>query len=96
MKTRYPRRDKLAASAVGGIVGAVVCTPPYLLGRLGLVMLGWSSTFFVIGVIVLAIGLTLQAGATGAVKTVKMTAKLVPTRVPSHQAPAGGGRQSPP
>ena len=96
MKTRYSRRDKLAASAVGGIVGAVVCTPPYLLGRLGLVMLGWSSTFFVIGVIVLAIGLTLQAGATGAVKTVKMTAKLVPTRVPSHQAPAGGERQSPP
>ena len=87
MKTRYSRRDKLAASAVGGIVGAVVCTPPYLLGRLGLLMLGWSSTFFVIGVIVLAIGLTLQAGATGAVKTVKMTAKLVPTRVPSRQAP---------
>ena len=68
-------------------------------------MLGWSSTFFVIGVIVLAIGLTLQAGATGAVKTVKMTAKLVPTRVPSHP-PRGpdhpapmindGGPQSPP
>ena len=87
MKTRYSRRDKLAASAVGGIVGAVVCTPPYLLGRLGIIMLGWSSTFFVIGVIVLAIGLTLQAGATGAVKTVKMTAKLVPTRVPSHPPP---------
>jgi hypothetical protein len=81
MKTRYSKRDKLAASAVGGIVGAVVCTPPYLLGRLGIVMLGWSSTFFVLGIIVLVIGLTLQAGATGAVKTVKMTAKLVPTRV---------------
>jgi hypothetical protein len=87
MKTKYPKRDKLAASAVGGIVGAVVCTPPYLLGRLGIVMLGWSSTFFVLGIIVLAIGLTLQAGATGAVKTVKMTAKLVPTRVPSHPDP---------
>jgi hypothetical protein len=72
---------------VGGIVGAVVCTPPYLLGRLGIIMLGWSSTFVVIGVILLAVGLTLQAGATGAVKTVKMTAKLVPTRVPSHRAP---------
>jgi len=87
MKTKYPKRDKLAATAVGGIVGAVVCTPPYLLGRLGIVMLGWSSTFFVLGIIVLAIGLTLQAGATGAVKTVKMTAKLVPSRVLSHQAP---------
>ena len=86
MKTRYSKRDKLAASAVGGIVGGIVCTPPYLLGRLGLIVIG-SSTFFVLGVILLTIGLTLQAGATGAVKTVKMTAKLVPTRVPSHQAP---------
>ena len=82
MRTKYPKRDKLAASAVGGIVGAVVCTPPYLLGRLGLVMLGWSSTFFVLGVIILAIGLTLQAGATGAVKTIKMSAKLLPGRPP--------------
>jgi hypothetical protein len=82
MKTTQPKRDKLAATAVGGIVGAVVCTPPYLLGRLGIVMLGWSSTFFVLGVIVLAIGLTLQAGATGAVKTIKMSAKLLPGRPP--------------
>jgi hypothetical protein len=86
MKTTQPKRDKLAATAVGGIVGAVVCTPPYLLGRLGLLILG-SSTFFILGVIIFAIGLTLQAGATGAVKTVKMTAKLVPARVPSHPLP---------
>jgi hypothetical protein len=76
MRTSYPRRDKLAASAVGGIVGAVVCTPPYLLGRLGLVMLG-SHALFVPGIIVLITGLTLQAGATSAVKTVKMSATLV-------------------
>jgi len=57
----------------------VVCTPPYVLGRVGLIMLS-SSTFFVPGVIVFAIGLTLQAGATGAVKTVKMSAKLVSGR----------------
>jgi len=76
MKTSYPKRDKLAASAVGGIVGAVVCTPPYLLGRLGLVMLG-SQALFVPGLIVFITGLTLQAGATSAVKTVKMSASLV-------------------
>jgi hypothetical protein len=88
MKTGYPRRDKLAASAVGGIVGAVVCTPPYLLGRLGLVMLG-SHALFVPGLIVLITGLTLQAGATSAVKTVKMSAKLVsgrPIRGPDSQS----------
>jgi hypothetical protein len=76
MKTSYPKRDKLAASAVGGIVGAVVCTPPYLLGRLGLVMLS-SHALFVPGLIVFITGLTLQAGATSAVKTVKMSASLV-------------------
>jgi hypothetical protein len=79
MKTNTSKRDKLAATAVGGIVGAVVCTPPYVLGRIGLVMLG-SSALFIPGVIVFAIGLTLQAGATGAVKTVKMSAKLVSGR----------------
>jgi hypothetical protein len=79
MKTTQPKRDKLAATAVGGIVGAVVCTPPYLLGRLGLVLLS-SNTLFVLGVILFAIGLTLQAGATGAVKTIKMSAKLISGR----------------
>jgi O-antigen/teichoic acid export membrane protein len=84
------RRDKLVASAVGGAVGAVVCTPPYLLGRVGLVMLGWGRVFFVLGVIVFAVGLTLQAGATGAVKTVKMSAKLVGGRkAPDSQALSG-------
>jgi len=81
MKTSYPKRDKLAASAVGGIVGAVVCTPPYLLGRLGLVMLG-SQVLFIPGLIVFVTGLTLQAGATSAVKTVKMSARLVSGRPP--------------
>ncbi len=88
MKTNSPKRDKLAATAVGGIVGAVVCTPPYVLGRVGLLMLN-SSTFFIPGVIVFAIGLTLQAGATGAVKTVKMSAKLVSGRRLAEHGQAG-------
>ena len=78
MKTIVSKRDKLAASVVGGAIGAVVCTPPYALGRVGLIMLGSSThVIFVLGVIFFAVGLTLQAGATGAVKTVKMSAKLV-------------------
>jgi hypothetical protein len=87
MKTTYTKRDKLAATAVGGAIGAVVCTPPYALGRLGLLLLG-SHTFFPLGVVLLAVGLTLQAGATGAVKTVKMSAKLVGGRqLPGAQRP---------
>ena len=38
-KTDNPKRDKLAATAVGGAIGAVICTPPYVLGRVGLLML---------------------------------------------------------
>jgi hypothetical protein len=90
MKTSYSKRDKLTATAVGGAVGAVVCTPPYALGRLGLLMLG-SHTLFIPGCVVLAIGLTLQAGATGAVKAIKMSAKLVSGRRPAEgdDAPSG-------
>ena len=81
MKTTFSKRDKLAASMVGGAVGAVVCTPPYALGRAGLLMLGSSTAvIFILGVIFFTVGLTLQAGATGAVKTVKMSAKLVSGR----------------
>jgi hypothetical protein len=86
MKAVVSRRDKLAAGLVGGAVGAVVCTPPYILGRVGLLMLGSSTKIvFIIGVIFFAVGLALQAGATGAVKTIKMSAKLVS----GHQLPDG-------
>jgi hypothetical protein len=86
MKTTHSRRDKLAATAVGGAVGAVVCTPPYVLGRVGLLMLG-SSTLFIPGIIVFTVGLTLQAAAAGAVKTIKMSAKLVSGHRLADQTP---------
>ncbi len=70
------RRDSLAATCVGGAVGAVVCSPPYLLGRLGILMLGWQYLFWP-GVLLIVIGATLQTGVTSAVKAVKFSAKLV-------------------
>jgi hypothetical protein len=75
-QAKLSRRDKLTATAIGGALGAVVCSPPYLLGRIGILMLG-SHALFVPGLILLIIGLTLQAGATSAVKSIKMSAKLV-------------------
>jgi uncharacterized membrane protein len=75
-KSTAPRGDKLKTAAVGGFLGAVVCSPPYLLGRIGLLMLG-SHTLFFLGVVFLSVGLVLEAGATSAVKAVKMSAKLV-------------------
>jgi hypothetical protein len=69
------RRDKLAAGALGATLSATVCTPPYLLGRLGLLMLG-SSVLRIPGVFLLVLGFTLHAGATGAVRAIKMSASL--------------------
>ena len=54
----------------------LVCTPAYVVGRLGIVMVS-SKTFYVIGIVVLSVGIALQAGMTGAVKAIKMSAKLV-------------------
>jgi hypothetical protein len=69
-------RDKLAATAVGGAIGAIVCSPPYLIGRFGILMLGWRYLFW-LGVVLIIIGVTLQTGVTSAVKAVKFSAKLV-------------------
>lgn len=76
VKATRSRRDKLAASAVSGALGVAVSAPAYLLGRIGLLMLG-SSVLLIPGIVVLAVGFALQAGATGAVKAVKMSAQLV-------------------
>jgi hypothetical protein len=76
IKPAISRRDKLTASAVSGALGAAVSTPPYLLGRIGILMLG-SHVLFIPGIFVVAVGFTLQAGATGAVKAVKLSAHLV-------------------
>lgn len=85
IKANVSRRDKLAAAAVGGAVGTIVCTPPYVIARIGILLLG--SRLFVIGVILVALGFTLQAGTTGAVKAIKMSAKLVAGVDPATLAP---------
>ena len=86
VKPNISRRDKLTASAVAGALGAAVSTPPYLLGRIGILMLG-SHVLFIPGIICVAVGFTLQAGATGAVKAVKLSAHLVAGGASTAQAP---------
>ncbi len=88
VKVTHSRRDQLSATAVGGAIGAVVCTPPYVLGRIGILMLG-TRVLFVPGIIALTLGITLQAGATGAVKAIKMSAKLVVGRSPDEDPTQG-------
>ena len=80
-QTTQSRRDKLTASALSGALGATVCTPPYVLGRVGILMLG-SHLLLIPGIFVLALGVTLQAGATGAVRAIKMSMRLAAGRSP--------------
>ncbi len=75
VKSERSRRDKLTASAVGGAIGALVCAPPFALGRVAILMLG-SHTFFYLAIVLLAIAVVLQTGATSSVKAIKMSAKL--------------------
>ena len=70
------RKDKLSAAAVGGAIGAVICSPPYMLGRVAILMIG-SHRFFYLAIFILAVAVVLQTGATSAVKAVKMSAKIV-------------------
>jgi uncharacterized membrane protein len=75
IKPTGSRRDKMAAAAIGGTLGALVCAPAYVIGRIGILLLG-SSSVFALGVFLLVVGFALEAGATGAVKAIKMSAKL--------------------
>lgn len=88
IKAQSSRRDRLAASALGGLLAAVVSTPPYLLGRLGVLMLG-STILAVPGYLVLTVGVLLQAGGVGAVRAIRMSSALVSAR---HDEPRGRGR----
>jgi hypothetical protein len=66
----------------------MVCTPPYVLGRVGILMLGSSAVvIFIAGIFLVTLGFTLQAGATGAVRAIKMSATLTATSRPDD-APA--------
>lgn len=69
------RRDRLSASAVGGLLGIALATPPYILGRIGLLMIG-SPFLRIPGFAVFLVAATLQAGATSAVRAVKLGARL--------------------
>jgi hypothetical protein len=75
VKATYSRRDKLTAAVFVGALAAIVSTPPYLLGRLGIVMVG-SRPLLIPGIVVLIVGFSLDAAATGAARAVKMSAAL--------------------
>ncbi len=69
-------REQLTATAVGGAMSAVLCSPPYALGRVGILLLGTRS-LFVLGVVLIVVAVPLQAGAVSATKAVKLSSKLL-------------------
>jgi hypothetical protein len=81
------RRDRLAASALGGLLATVVATPPYLISRLGVLMLG-SSLLVIPGYLFLTVGVVLQASGTGAVRAIRMSGALVQSRSAAGKKPA--------
>ena len=81
VKPNQSRRDKVSTAVVTGALSATVSPPPYVIGRIGLLMLG-SKALLIPGIILLAIGFTLQAGATGAVRAIKLSATLTAARKP--------------
>lgn len=82
------RRDRLSASAVGGLLGVALATPPYILGRIGLLMIG-SPILRIPGFAVFLVAATLQAGATSAVRAVKLGARLGDGAGRKAKTPAG-------
>jgi uncharacterized membrane protein len=86
VKSNRSPRDKLTAAAVGGAIGAMVCSPPYALGRLAIIMLG-SHTFRVLAIFLLVVAIILQTGATSATKAIKFSAKLVTGHGPDAADP---------
>ena len=95
VKATHSRRDKLTAAAIGGAVGAAVCSPPYFLGRVALLMLG-SHTFRVLAVFLLLVAVVLQTGATSSIKAIKMSAKLAVSRAPAGDDPTAVAPPLPP
>jgi hypothetical protein len=89
IKATGSRRDRLTATALGTALGTTVCTPPYLLGRVGILMLG-SKVLLIPGIVAIALGFTLQAGATGAVRAIKMSVKLAADKPESGAHRTGG------
>jgi hypothetical protein len=82
------RRDRVAATALGGLLATVVSTPPYLLSRLGVLLLS-SGVLAIPGYILITIGVLLQTGATSAVRAIRMSGALVSVKETDRDLPAG-------
>jgi hypothetical protein len=80
-KPTYSRRERMKTTVISSALGFTVALPPYLIGRLGFLMLG-SKVLLIPGIVLIVIGVTLEAGATGAVRAIKLSAGLQQRSMP--------------
>ncbi|WP_157749454.1 hypothetical protein [Jatrophihabitans sp. GAS493] len=72
---RLPVTENLGRLVAGGALSAVVMGPGFLLGRIGLILLGLHH-FHVLGFVMLSVGTALYAAGMSSVKAIKLSMKL--------------------
>ena len=77
------RGDRMTRSLTTGVLSGVASTPGFLFNRIGLLLLGVGSLFWV-GVAIVSIGAVLHVTASSSVRVVKMSLRLRPA---AAQAP---------
>jgi len=73
---RMSRRDKLVTTAVTAALSAILSIPGYTIARAGVFLMDFRP-LFIFGLLMLIVGITLHAGAGGAVKAVKVSSLLI-------------------
>jgi len=86
LRRNYKRTDKWVMTAISSTVGVIVMFPAYLLGRIGLLMIG-APVLRPFGVVAFAIAVVLEVGATGAVRAVKLGSALTSGQHAEKDAP---------
>ncbi len=69
------RKERTTQSLTTGVLSGVASTPGFLLNRIGLLLMGTGSLFF-LGVAVVSIGAVLHVTASSSVRVVKMSVRL--------------------
>ncbi len=79
------RRDRITRTGTTGVLSGVASTPGFLFNRIGLLLLGVGSLFWV-GIAVVSIGAVLHVTASSSVRVVKMSVRLRPAAPASPAA----------
>jgi hypothetical protein len=88
IKATKSRRDRVTASALGGLLATVVSAPAYVISRIGILLIG-STVLAIPGYVLLTAGVLLQTGATSAVRAIKMSSALVSVQDEDRELRAG-------